>query len=370
MAGSRFKRDDRNPKKWMIDTTITLPDGSHRHFKKRGYSSKNEASADFSESVNLFIKKSGYKIIGDFEKITDEYIEYKSSKVKISTIFLYKGIISKYLRFDSQSSNTVYSADFLKKFRKKIIDSGLSQSRINKILATFRDVSEFAFNREIIPLNAYRRSRTFLEPISGHHPINRRYKIWTIGQYKEFIATFDDNDKYRVLFKWLFFSGCRIGEALALQWKDFSTEEKTIHIYKTASSRFSTGRSEITSTKTAAGDRFILLNQSMTDDFNELKIAFGQNLDSFLFFGKNKPIGHTTVRRIFTEHTQKANLPRIKIHEIRHSNNTWLLNVDQSREVADIVTRRLGRSSLKVTLDTYYHSDPAVEEELIGKIDI
>ena len=65
-----------------------------------------------------------------------------------------------------------------------------------------------------------------------------------------------------------------------------------------------------------------------------------------------------------------AILPRIKIHEIRHTNNTWLLDENQSIFAADIITKRLGRSSLKVILDNYYHSNSAVEEIIVEKIKI
>jgi len=65
-----------------------------------------------------------------------------------------------------------------------------------------------------------------------------------------------------------------------------------------------------------------------------------------------------------------AILPRIKIHEIRHTNNTWLLDENQSIFAADIITKRLGRSSLKVILDNYYHSNSAVEDSIVEKIKI
>jgi integrase len=241
----------------------------------------------------------------------------------------------------------------------------------NKILQIFREASEFAFNREVISLAMYRKSKIYLEYIVNQEkPKARVYRIWTHEQYDKFISTFKENDKYRPLFRWMFFSGARIGETCALQWKDFDAEKKTIHIYKTASARIGIGKSVIMTTKTRAGDRFILLNEQMFNDIMDLKVAFGENPESFLFFGYEEPIGHTTIRTVFNNHIRLAGLPRIKIHEIRHTNNTWLLDENQSRAAADIVTKRLGRSSLKVTLDTYYHSNPVVEESIVEKIKI
>jgi len=75
-------------------------------------------------------------------------------------------------------------------------------------------------------------------------------------------------------------------------------------------------------------------------------------------------------RTVFNKHIKMAILPRIKIHNIRHINNTWLLDENQSIFAADIITKRLGRSSLKVILDNYYHSNPAVEESIVEKIKI
>ena len=368
--GNYVKRDPRNLKKWIIDTTITFPSGETAHLKRSGYDSKSEADADFYRVKNDFMQKRGFKTKGTFEEIKKKYIEYKSTKIKFSSLTVVSSICERYLDFGKYSLKDIYQARFLEGFRSNIIDLNKSQGTINRIIHIMAEISEFAFNRELISLDMYRRSKVYLEPISGQAKPRIQYKIWTHDQYDRFISTFNDDDKYRPLFRWMFFSGARIGETCALQWKDFDEKQRTIHIYKTASARLGVGKSLISTTKTKAGDRYILLNEDMLNDFLILKTAFGEKSESFLFFGNNEPIGYTTIRRVFNNHIDLARLPRIKIHEIRHTNNTWLLDENPSRAAADIVTKRLGRSSLKVTLDTYYHSNPAVEESIVKKIKI
>ena len=371
--GTPVRRCDYNPKRWMIDTTITFPDGTRKHFKKRGYFSKADALADFERAKNEFISKAGYKSVrGDFAALIDLYISYQSTKVRPSTLTGIIGRINKYIKpeFDNKKLEQIYSLQSLNNFKNNINSLDVSNAHKNRVLTDMRQISEFAYKREFISDSLYKRSQIALESINNNEIQKTNYTVWTFEQYQQFIKTFNDNDPYKVLFQWMFYSGARIGETLALQWKDFDPDNRTIHIYKTANNRLSTGQSEISPTKTAAGNRLVYLNNAILSQFKDLKIAYGSNLDSYLFFGKNQPLGATTIRKHFNDHIIKAKLPKIKIHEIRHTNNTWLLNQFNSKSEADAITKRLGRSSLKTTLDIYYHTNQEDEIEMMDKFNI
>jgi integrase len=368
-----IKRDPNNRKTWMIDTTIKLPDGTFAHLKKKGYQTKMEAFIDFESVYADHVMKRGFKSSKEsFNNLIEEYVKYKSQRVKISTMAGIQGIIRTHFEsiFHGKCIKNVYTSYQLEKFRSHVISLPCSQRHRNKILFLMKELSEYAFTRGIIGTEMYRLSRLSTEAISGQETIQTSYHIWTKDQYRQFINTFDENDKYRVLFQWMFFSGARIGETIALQWKDFDSIKRTVFIYKTASARHGTGKTDILTTKTKSGIRKILLSNEMNQVLSDLKEAFCQNEEHFLFFGGISPIGSTPIRNKFFSHIRIANLPRIKIHEIRHTNNTWLLDDHQSRGEADIITKRLGRSSLKVTLDTYYHSNPEIENHIIEKLKI
>ena len=63
----------------------------------------------------------------------------------------------------------------------------------------------------------------------------KQLQFWTLDEFNCFINTFEDGSKYHVLFDLLFYSGCRIGEALALTASDIDTANRKISITKTYS---------------------------------------------------------------------------------------------------------------------------------------
>lgn len=54
---------------------------------------------------------------------------------------------------------------------------------------------------------------------------SRSLDFWTTDEYKQFIQTLDENEKYYLIFEILFWTGCRIGELLALTPMDIDFEK-------------------------------------------------------------------------------------------------------------------------------------------------
>lgn len=62
--------------------------------------------------------------------------------------------------------------------------------------------------------------------------------------------------------------------------------------------------------------------------------------------------------RWFTQHTKAAGLPRIRLHDVRHSyDSAGLANASGWGEVK-VISERLGHASIGITLDTYSHVLP------------
>lgn len=371
MALKAFKKDDNNPKFWMIDTTVTLPDGRRFHLKKRGYLRKSDAVDDFENQVNLAYQRFGFiKIKENSKVIIESFLKYKKSRIRLSSYTSVKGLM-RFLQgyFYKNAVNDIYSNIYLDKIRSDILSLELSRSRKNKLINLFKEISLFAYNNDFLNEEHLKRTRLIMIPAPGFDT-KKVHHIWSPAQYKKFISTFDDNNKYKVLFQFLFFTGVRIGEALALTWEDIDFENKLVSINKSATSKVGIGKALITQTKTQAGTRFILLSDEMTAQLLKLAQTFNNGANTYVFFGGKKPLGNTTVRRHFDTHTELANLPRITIHEIRHSNNTWLINMNPTADKINIISARLGRSSLKTTLDDYYHSNPLNEKFIVDKLEI
>jgi integrase len=75
------------------------------------------------------------------------------------------------------------------------------------------------------------------------------------------------------------------------------------------------------------------------------------------------PINSSNLRkRSFARPLKRANLPQIRFHDLRHTCATLLL----SRNVhPKIVSEMLGHSSISITLDTYSHVLPTMQQSAI-----
>lgn len=74
------------------------------------------------------------------------------------------------------------------------------------------------------------------------------------------------------------------------------------------------------------------------------------------------PLRYTLFRRMWTRAIQKADLPGLRIHDLRHTHAAWLISAGLPLTA---VQRRLGHSSITVTSDRYGHLLPAVDAEAI-----
>ena len=82
-------------------------------------------------------------------------------------------------------------------------------------------------------------------------------------------------------------------------------------------------------------------------------------------FGHSKPLTPSTIQRRFKKATEEAELPPIRIHDLRHSHATVLIN-NGANIVA--ISRRLGHASINQTLRTYSHLLQKSDDELMDII--
>ncbi len=69
--------------------------------------------------------------------------------------------------------------------------------------------------------------------------------------------------------------------------------------------------------------------------------------------------------KAFNAHVRAVGLPRIRCHDLRHTYATLALQADVHPKV---VSERLGHASVIITLDTYSHAIPAMEEQAAEQV--
>ncbi len=167
-----------------------------------------------------------------------------------------------------------------------------------------------------------------------------------------------------LIFEFALLSGMRPEEYLALQWKDF--ERGTAQVRRALVKH--KGVWSFEQTKPAKSNRIVSLPKPLVDKLkthkrkqNERRLRYGliwENYDSVFCSRLETPhcIRNLTYR-YFTRILKKAELPQIRLYDLRHSHAALLL-IDE--ENPKIVAKRLGHSSIVLTLGTYRHVLPTM----------
>ena len=78
------------------------------------------------------------------------------------------------------------------------------------------------------------------------------------------------------------------------------------------------------------------------------------------------PLNPSTVTHAFGKLIKKAGLPHIRFHDLRHTHATLMLKGGVHPK---IVSERLGHANIGITLDTYSHVVPGLQEAAALRFD-
>lgn len=189
-----------------------------------------------------------------------------------------------------------------------------------------------------------------------------KVKFFNNQELKQFLDYLEDLDQSSyenffdyVLYKTLLASGCRIGEALALEWSDINLKKGTISISKTLN-RYQ----ETNTPKSKAGLREIDIDKATVSLLKQYKKR--QQVQSWQL-GRSEGIVFTPfttkyayaclLRKRLQSHFKAAGVPDISFHGFRHTHATIMLYA--GIEAKDL-QYRLGHSNISMTLNTYVHA--------------
>jgi integrase len=163
-------------------------------------------------------------------------------------------------------------------------------------------------------------------------------------------------------------TGMRRGEVLGLKWEDIDFEAGRLAVRR---SLIPLGGDVIVSEpKTARGRRSIALDPETVE---VLKTQAARQLAEQEKWGEawtdsgyictkedGTPYHPEVVSRYFRQALKEAKLPTIRPHDLRHTHATLALRAGIHPKV---VSERLGHATVSITLDTYSHAIPAMQEE-------
>ena len=195
----------------------------------------------------------------------------------------------------------------------------------------------------------------------------KEMRTWTKEQLGAFLKSVAD-ERLSPLWHTIAMTGMRRGEAIGLRWSDVDLEAGRLAVRRAL---IPSGREVIVSEpKTAKGRRVIAIDPGAVEI---LKTQAARQLDEqrewddawvdsgLVFTAENgAALDPESVSRYWRQAVKKAMLPRIRMHDLRHTHATLAL---QAGVHPKVVSERLGRATVSITLDTYSHAIPAMQEE-------
>jgi integrase len=170
------------------------------------------------------------------------------------------------------------------------------------------------------------------------------------------------------------YSGCRMGELLALRWTDVDLERGSLAVRRTLI-RVEEHRGVFGEPKTARSRRTVTLPAEAVDalrahkvrqNTHRLQVPGYASGDLAFATGAGTPPNSGYITRAFKRALDRAELPRsIRFHDLRHFAGSLMLSAGIHPKVA---SERLGHASVAITLDLYSHVLEGLDRDAADKV--
>jgi integrase len=241
----------------------------------------------------------------------------------------------------------------------------VTATTIRHIHATLRSALNTAVRRRLIPWNPALH-------VELPERASRPTSVWTPEELGAFLDSIADHRLY-AYFHLVAVAGLRRGEALGLHWKSVDFGSNVIRV---SQQLVDAGRGAyLAKPKTRSGVRAVPLD-SLTmavlaahhERQQEERDLWGRGwTDTGLVFTREDgtPYRPEYLTHLFRRLVEAADLPRIRLHDLRHTSASLALAAGIPVKV---VSARLGHSSTVITSDLYTHVIPAVAQDAADQI--
>lgn len=192
----------------------------------------------------------------------------------------------------------------------------------------------------------------------------KKEQYWTLDEYKTFAGVIDD-EKWKLIFDLLYFTGARLAEIRALQWTDLNNQ----YISITKSLDDKPGAPNGHGMKEPK-NQYSIRDVRLPFDLYMRLLAYKKELlsnakfaEDWFIIGNTKPASKTNIRYRKEMYCQKAGLQPITLHGFRHSHVSLLINSDKNVNLLTIA-KRMGHKDATRVLKVYAHMWPNQQIDL------
>lgn len=327
----------------------------------------------------------------------DKYIEERCD-IKDTTKQGYKTTYNKHIRnnLGVKSISDISCTDIKKLYIDIITINHMKHGTLSNLNSLLYSLFDRAYRNEMIKKNP---CDGVMKDVKHLFVSDTKKKCaLTKTQQKAFIDYCEKTPKYKYwyyVFTFLLGTGCRIGEMIALRWKDCNFKDNTIAIKHSMAYYNANGEGyqyKVTTPKNKTSIRVIPMFQPVKkllleikesrqyNNFDEIEI---DGFNGFVFIGKN---GGTlnirgvnkALKKICAHYNdlekQRAEeageepilLPDFSIHQLRH---TFVVRMCENESNIKVVSEILGHSSIVTTMDVYNEATIEKKKECFEKLE-
>ncbi len=378
MQGHIHKRvhsmaDGRMTTTWYVVVDVGRDKNGRRRQKWHGgFRTRKEAEAARAKLVNdmntgVYVAPNGMTL-GEY--VIDRWLPSMRTRLKPSTWDSYRRNMElhvlprlgnwKLADVSPVELNRLY-ADLLESGRRDE-RGGLSAKTVRYIHTTLHKALADAVDDQIIGRNV----ATNAKPPRPEKRFGQELRFWTAEELGRFLRHVDGHC-LAPAFRLAALTGMRRGEVLGLRWRDIDWDFDRLAVrhtlvsvaYDVQSSTPKTHQARVIdldaeTVRALREHRSLMLDEreSWGDDFIDDDLVFSREDGS--------PIHPDVFSQIFENEVRKARLPRIRLHDLRHTHATLALKAGVPVKV---ISERLGHESPAFTMKQYAHALPGMQAE-------
>lgn len=321
--------------------------------------------------TNYFIKifsfqslKEKHNKMRSFDNLIDEFLCAQKFLVKESTFSHYNNIINTHIRpyfisFELEEIDMGIIHDFInEKLSSGRIDGtgGLSNKSVKDISSVLKMIIKYGVSKSLLhsSLTEFSVPKERKKDIKILSPQDLR----CLENY-----VYDSEDSYKLGVYICLYTGLRIGEICALQWKDIDFNNKSLKVKKTilriadVNSPTTKTKIIIDSPKSESSIREIPLPNKLIEilSLHKHKII---DEDYYVLTGNEKYIEPRNYYERYKKYLISCDIPNYTFHSLRHTFATRCVEIGFDPKTLSEI---LGHSDVKITLSRYVH--PSMERK-------